>query len=89
MNLEELEEKVMDRANFYMITRTGDLKQKNPPTLRTCIEEATLEITHLTESQFCSIYGVFLKDTGFTFNKFVDKLYNKMIQNGAKDNGCL
>lgn len=84
MTQNELKEKVMDKANFlYMCkyNRSTDTAMG----LRDCIIEALNSVTHLTESQFCSVYGCLYKDIKFDFDRYIDDIYNTMIKLGARD----
>lgn len=70
-----LEQQIMEKANFLYICKYHGAKH-----LRVCIREAVNDITHLTDSQFCSLFGVYIKD----IETYIDQIYNKMQKMGAE-----
>lgn len=75
-NLEPLEREIMEKANFNYICMFNGMIP-----LRTCISDAVLQITHLSSSQFCSVFGIFQQD----IDNYVDSIYKKMKELGAED----
>ena len=73
MSKKTLEQQIVERANGLYI-----LKYKGKKDLRSCIKEAVEDVTHLSASQFCSIYGVLVKDAEVDFNRYINKIYNTM-----------
>ena len=75
-NLEPLERKIMEKANFDYICMFNGMVD-----LRSCISNAVLQITHLSRAQFCSVFGIFQQD----IDNYVDSIYKKMKELGAED----
>jgi hypothetical protein len=75
--IEPIEKMIMDRANFFYITRCG---KNGSCHLRTCIRDAIEDVTGLESPQFCSLFSTHKKDA----EKYIDELYEKMKDLGAK-----
>ena len=75
--IEPIEKMIMDRANFFYITRCGIHDSAH---LRTCIRDAIKDITGLESPQFCSLFSTHKKDA----EKYIDDLYEKMKDLGAR-----
>lgn len=74
---EPIENLIMDRANFLYITRCN---LKGCDHLRNCIRDAIKDVTGMESPQFCSIFNVYKNDA----EEYIEKLYNKMKDYGAK-----
>lgn len=73
--MDELDKKIMEKANFdYICVHNGKTH------LRTCLRDAVEKVTSLSESQFCSVFGMFESD----LQEYIDKLYEIMKQMGAE-----
>lgn len=74
-DLEPIEKQIMDKANFDYIC-----KYKGGVSLQECIKNAVYEITHLTDSQFCSLFSIYNND----IDLYIQKIYKKMQDMGAE-----
>ena len=74
---EPAEKLIMDRANFLYITRCTLTGCDH---LRNCIRDAIEDVTGLNCPQYCTLFGIYKDDA----EKYIDYLYNKMKDLGAK-----
>lgn len=75
--VEPIEKMIMDRANFFYITRCN---KNGYDHLRNCIRDAIEDVTGLECPQFCSLFSTHKKDA----EKYIDALYEKMKDLGAR-----